>query len=128
MNQIEVLVKDKTTGDQRILTYKSFIDLQDRFTLIGQCDEKGELIPGDPNLSPRHQKAQANDVVVPAVVDTGIQVSSMTMEEKLAMRDELAKKFAPPKVEEVAKAEESTVTSEAPKQKKKPGPKPKNVA
>lgn len=118
MGQIEVLVKDKSTGDQRTFTYKSFLDLQDRFELIGQCDEHGNLIQGDPNLNPRHQKVAVNDVAVHAV-DTG-----MTMEEKLVKREELMKKYAPPIQETV------TVDSpeEQPKQRKKPGPKPKQAA
>ncbi|HZI26330.1 MAG TPA: hypothetical protein VFD46_14695 [Chryseolinea sp.] len=118
MNQIEVLVKEKSTGDQRTFTYKSFLDLQDRYELIGQCDEKGNLIPGDPNLSPRHQKVAVNDVAVHAV-DTGM--NSMSMEEKLAKRDELIKKFTPLKVEEIKSVE----TADEPKERKKPGPKPK---
>lgn len=114
MNQIFVLVKEKSSGDPRTLTYKSFLDLQDRFDLIGQSEEDGTLIPGDPNLNPRHQKVTVNDVAVHAV-DTG-----MSMEEKLKMRDELIKKFTPP--------EETKVESEEPKQKRKPGPKPKTTA
>lgn len=124
MSQIEVLVKDKSTGDQRTFTYKSFLDLQDRFELIGQVDENGNLIPGDPNLNPRHQKVAANDVAVHAV-DTG-----MSMEEKLRKKEELIKKFSP-KVEEVPKVEqpkeEPKVEAEEPKQRKKPGPKPKSA-
>jgi hypothetical protein len=121
LNQIEVLVKDKTTGDQRTLTYKSFLDLQDRFELIGQCDENGSLIAGDPNLNPRHQKVQVNDAVVPAA-DTGRV--EMTMEEKQAKKAELMKKFAP-KAEEVEKVEQPNEEQPEQKQRKKPGPKPK---
>lgn len=119
MNQIEVLVKDKSTHDQRTMTYKSYQDLQDRFDLIGQIDEHGTLIPGDPNLNPRHQKVAVNDVAVHAV-DTG-----MSMEEKLQRRDELIKKFTKP-VEE-PKTEIAEVPEE-PKQRRKPGPKPKVTA
>lgn len=113
---VEVLVISKQSGEQRTMTYKSYLDLSDRFTLVGQCDSEGNLIPGDPNLSPRHQKVQANDVVVP-VADTG-----MSMEEKLAKKQELIEKYsvkAPP-IEEVKE--------EPIKERKKPGPKPKVVA
>lgn len=124
MSQIEVLVKDKSTGEPRTFTYKSFLDLQDRFELIGQVDENGNLIPGDPNLNPRHQKVAANDVAVHAV-DTG-----MSMEEKLRKKEELIKKFSP-QVEEVPKVEqpkeEPKVEAAEPKQRKKPGPKPKSA-
>jgi hypothetical protein len=72
MAQVEVLVKHKQTGEQRTMTYKSFLDLQSSFNLIGQSDSEGNLIPGDPNLNPRHQRAMANDV---AAADSGkIQV------------------------------------------------------
>jgi hypothetical protein len=117
LGQIEVLVKDKSTGDQRTFTYKSFLDLQDRFELIGQCDEHGNLIQGDPNLNPRHQKVAVNDVAVHAVEP------GMTMEEKLAKREELMKKYAPPIQETV-----DTPPIEVEKQRKKPGPKPKQAA
>jgi hypothetical protein len=126
MTQIEVLVKDKITGEQRTFTYKSFLDLQDRFDLIGQVDDQGNLIPGDPNLNPRHQKVAVNDVAVHAV-DSG-----MSMEEKLKKRDELLQKYTLPK-EEVAKTEPVKVEDTPPppaeeKQRRKPGPKPKQTA
>lgn len=117
MNQVFVLVKEKSSGDQRTLTYKSFLDLQDRFELIGQSEEDGTLIPGDPNLNPRHRKVTGQDVVV-HVVDTGI-VTGMTMEEKLAKKEELIKQFARPEPQEV---------KEEVKPKRKPGPKPKVTA
>ena len=115
--QVEVLVIHKDSGDKRTMTYKSYLDLVDRFTLVGQCDSEGNLIPGDPNLNPRHQKVQTNDVVVP-VVSTG-----MTMVEKEARRQELLEKYTV-KVEPVILAD----TQPEVKEKKKPGPKPKAVA
>lgn len=124
-HQIFVLVRDQS-GDQRTMTYKSYLDLQDRFTLIGQSDEEGNLIPGDPNLSPRHQKVAVNDVAVHAV-DTGI--NSMSMEEKQRRKEELMQRFTPSSVEQdVPKVEEESTDepeSEQPKQRRKPGPKPK---
>lgn len=123
MTQIEVLVKDKSTQEQRTMTYKSYLDLQDRFELIGQCDQQGNLIPGDPNLNPRHQKVPVNDVAVHAV-DNG-----MSMEEKLAKRDELLKKYQPqaPEANE-EKVETQEPPTEEPKKRGKPGPKPKVTA
>lgn len=122
MNQVFVLVKEKS-GDQRTLTYKSFLDLQDRFELIGQSTEDGTLIPGDPNLNPRHQKVAVQDVVVPAV-NVGI-VTGMTMEEKLAKREELIKQFTQP---EPPTQEVKEEPKEEVKPKRKPGPKPKVTA
>lgn len=123
MNQVFVLVKEKSSGDPRTLTYKSFLDLQDRFELIGQSEEDGTLIPGDPNLNPRHRKVTGQDVVV-HVVDTGI-VTGMTMEEKLAKKEELIKQFARPEptIQEVKEEPKEEV-----KPKKKSGPKPKVTA
>lgn len=129
MNQIEVLVKDKTTGDQRTMTYKSFLDLQDRFALIGQSDSEGNLIPGDPNLAPRHKKVAAEDVAVHAV-DAGI--NGMTMEDKLKKKEELIARFAPPQEVKPPEVEEpAEIQPEAKpdvKERKKPGPKPKVAA
>lgn len=122
MNQIEVLVKEKSTDDQRIFTYKSFLDLQDRFELIGQCDSEGNLIEGNPNLNPRHRKVTAPENGVVHAANPG-----MTMEEKLKMRDELLQKFTPPKVEP-AKAEIKVEPVIPAPQRKKPGPKPKETA
>lgn len=55
MVQIEVRVKDKETGIERDITYKSYKDLISRYELIGQIDESGNLIEGSPNLLPQHQ-------------------------------------------------------------------------
>lgn len=73
MPQIEVLVKSKESGEKRILTYKSFLDLQEKFDLIGQSDSEGNLIPGDPNLNPRHQRIQASASVVVHAAEGGDQ-------------------------------------------------------
>lgn len=73
MPQIEVLVKSKESGEKRILTYKSFLDLQEKFDLIGQSDSEGNLIPGDPNLNPRHQRTQASASVVVHAAEGGDQ-------------------------------------------------------
>lgn len=110
MGQVEVLVKHKQTGEERTMTYHSFKDLTSSFDLIGQCDSAGNLIPGDPNLDPRHQKVQARDVAVHAV-DSG-----MSLEDKQMAKDELMKKFIKPiEVKPVIESEGRS----------KPGPKPK---
>lgn len=73
MTQVEVLVKSKETGEKRVLTYKSFLDLQEKFDLIGQSDSEGNLIAGDPNLNPRHQRTQASASVVVHAAEGGDQ-------------------------------------------------------
>jgi hypothetical protein len=56
---VEVLVKNKETGEPRTMSYKSYVDTQYMWDLIGQCDHNGNLIPGDPNLEARHRKVTA---------------------------------------------------------------------
>lgn len=87
------------------MTYHAYKDTKYLFDLIGEVDSKGELVPGDPNLNPRHQKQAVQNV---APVDSGL-----SLEQKQAMKDELVKKFSKPEKEE------------EPIQRKKPGPKPK---
>jgi hypothetical protein len=53
---IQVLVRDKETQQTAILTYKAFRDTAYRFDLIGQVDDNGNLMESDPNLSPQHQR------------------------------------------------------------------------
>lgn len=67
MVQIEVLVKNRQTGIERTITYKSFLDLQSTYELIGQIDENGKLVPGSPNLQPQHRKQQPKNVAAHAV-------------------------------------------------------------
>lgn len=66
---INVLVKDKETGNQSVITYKAFRDTQYRFDLIGQVDDLGNLMDTDPNLSPQHQRKVV--AKSPAAVDVG---------------------------------------------------------
>jgi len=73
MAQVEVLVKSKESGDNRVITYKSYLDVSDKFELIGQSDSEGNLIPGDPNLNPRHQRTQASASVVVHAAEGGDQ-------------------------------------------------------
>jgi len=73
-NAIQVLVEDKETHNQSTLTYKAYLDVQSRFILIGQVDDNGQLIPGDPNLQPQHRKAPVKSEV--AAVDKGHKFDS----------------------------------------------------
>ena len=57
MGQVKVLVKHKEFEEQQIITYHAYKDTQYAYDLIGEVNDKGELVPGDPNLEPRHRKA-----------------------------------------------------------------------
>lgn len=100
MVQINVRVKDKETGNEREITYYAFRDLQYRYELIGQIDEKGNLIEGNPNLLPQHKP----QVQIKSVADAGERVGLPEME------SESKKEIVP----------HETLT-----EKKKPGRKPK---
>lgn len=56
-NNIEVLVRDKETGNESKIPYKAYQDVSSRFILLGQVDENGNLVDGDPNLNPQHRRA-----------------------------------------------------------------------
>lgn len=112
MVQIEVLVKSKETGLERTMTYKSYLDLQSRYELIGQIDEAGKLIEGDPNLQPQHRK-KIKSVDAHAAGEGVRQIKPLL---------ELV-----PEKEEIPKEEEKTETGKFPVERKKPGPKPKTI-
>jgi hypothetical protein len=59
-NQIEVKVRLKGQSDERTITYKAYQDTQSLFDLVGQVDGNGNLIEGDPNLNPQHQRKSVN--------------------------------------------------------------------
>lgn len=63
---IEVKVRNKETGNEQVLTYSAYKDVQYLFDLIGQIDEKGNLTEGDPNLLPQHKRRSANVIVADA--------------------------------------------------------------
>lgn len=63
---IEVKARNKTTGQEQILTYSAYKDVAYLFDLIGQIDSKGNLIDGDPNLLPQHKRRSANVIVADA--------------------------------------------------------------
>jgi hypothetical protein len=97
--QVEVLVKDisyddmgrptELHGTERVLTYKSFLYLNanpenPRYELIGEVDEKGNLVPGNPNLSAQHrQQAQHQESAAP-VVRTGPTQREIELEAEVA--------------------------------------------
>lgn len=57
----QIFVKVRNISDtelnatERTMTYKAFQVTKQNFELIGQCDEDGNLIPGNPNLSPEYR-------------------------------------------------------------------------
>lgn len=111
MVQIEVLVKDKTNGLERTITYKSFLDLQSHYELIGQIDDAGKLIEGDPNLQPRHQRQKRSDV---HAVGSGVR-QTQPLSELIPIKEEI------PKEEVKSETEQFPV-----EQKKRPG-RPKTI-
>lgn len=96
--QIEVQVKDISRDDNgqptelfgtvRILTYKSFIYLNanpenPRYELIGEVDEKGNLVPGNPNLSAQHRQSAPNQRSAEPVVNTGPSAREKQLEAEI---------------------------------------------
>lgn len=53
---IFVKARNKETGTETVITYKAYLDIQSILDLVGQSDEHGILIPGDPNLQPAHRR------------------------------------------------------------------------
>ena len=71
---INVLVRDKETLKESIITYKSFKDTSHRFNLIGQVDDSGKLMDSDPNLSPQHQR-RIPEKKAADVADAGVSMA-----------------------------------------------------
>lgn len=84
-------MKDKETGNESKMTYKAYQDTQSRFNLIGQVDENGNLIDGDPNLNPQHRRAPS--VKSAAVADVGKVEKPLTEQEILDRRQEVINQF-----------------------------------
>ena len=101
-HQVLVKVKPKGTEDERIITYKAYLDTSSSFDLIGQSNEEGELIPGDPNLEPRHRKpVSAAAPVVEPVQDVPKIVDSVEFPPALESKEKPKKKRGPkPKLQE----------------------------
>lgn len=80
LRQTYVKVRDKSeselNGTERVMTYKAFQYTKQIFELIGQCDEDGNLIPGNPNLSPEYRTTNPANAVHAA--DTRIQDQVIT--------------------------------------------------
>lgn len=129
--QIEVLVRDisrdemgresELYGTQRILTYKSFLDLNRnpealRYELIYEVDENGKEVSGNPNLSAQYRVQRPQRSAEP-VVDSG---PSEREKELLA---EIARLKAAQSTEQVSTPVTPVVT-----ERKKPGPKAKPKA
>lgn len=97
--QIEVKVKDISRDDNgqptelfgttRILTYKAFLYLNvnpenPRYELIGEVDEKGELVPGNPNLNAQHRPSAQSQRSAEPVGNTGPTARELELLEKIA--------------------------------------------
>jgi ribosome-associated toxin RatA of RatAB toxin-antitoxin module len=53
---LSVRVKHKETTEESIITYKAYVDTSQYYELIGQVDDYGNIVPGNPNLEARHQR------------------------------------------------------------------------
>jgi hypothetical protein len=60
---VKVLNKSNSelNGTESVITYKAFQYTSEQYELIGQCDEKGNLIPGNPNLHPEYRTQVQKD-------------------------------------------------------------------
>lgn len=139
--QVDVQVEDISTdehgrptelhGTTRILTYKSFLYLNanpenPRYKLIGEVesvDAKGnvKLAAGNPNLSAQHKQALQQSAGPAA--SSGLSESEKD-EEIARLRAQLGQKQGHG-TENVP--HETKVTEDPPKEKRKPGPKPKKL-
>lgn len=108
--QVQVKVRDISkdefgrptilTGTERTMTYKSYLELRDRYELIAQIDDNGNPIAGNPNLKPEDQEALQQ-----RSADAG-----SSREEEVATQ-----------------VNETPQPTPIVKERKKPGPKPKNT-
>lgn len=64
LKQTFVKVRDisdtELNGTERTMTYKAFQVTKQNFELIGQCDEDGNLIAGNPNLHTEYRTSPQN--------------------------------------------------------------------
>jgi hypothetical protein len=82
MAQTDVKVIDKVSREESTITYKAFLDVSYRFELLGQVDQNGNLISGDPNLQAQHRRKSVN-VTAAKVGVAEPQFSSANLPESL---------------------------------------------
>ena len=130
-NNILVRAEDKETGVNHTLPYKAYLDVKSRYNLIGQVDESGELIPGDPNLQPQHRRPLPVKSEV-ADVDKGhkyTKISELPPFIGAAETIEIVTHNSQPSPTEPSEIvplhSETQTTQEPQKVRNKPGPKPK---
>jgi hypothetical protein len=102
--QIEVLAEDISRDDMgqktelfgttRILTYKSFQYLNSnpenpRYKLLYQVDEKGNEVPGSPNLSAEHRQALPKRSAEPVVEVRQHPIESPEVAKQAEVADEV---------------------------------------
>lgn len=99
--QILVKVRNKEHQTESVIPYKAFIDTQSYYELVGQVDENGNTVDGDPNLYPQHQRKSVNvtaasvgKVAVPAFVTS--TTNPLSPEQIQARREELLKQVPSP--------------------------------
>jgi hypothetical protein len=133
---INVRVLDKETQQESTLTYKAYRDTAYRFTLIGQVDDRGNLLESDPNLLPQHQRKAVKS---PVVADNGAN----QFREPYLKSTDFIPTLNPPDNTDTFHVEQNHIpgaqvivdmeaantgpsSSEPIKERRKPGPKPKN--
>jgi len=134
---VQVLVKSKDSNSESTITYRAYLELQGSVDLVGQVDDDGNLIPGDPNLQPRHRKGASENAIVSNPIiplapaadaapqqhgTTSIQEFHMEHAEQSGIAESNQQETDEPEVE----LEIQSAPGEPVKERKKPGPKPKN--
>jgi hypothetical protein len=97
----EVKVRDKKSGAEQTLTYSAYKDVAYMFDLIGQVDSNGNLILGDPNLLPQHQRKSATVVAADAGQQQRPKFDVFQIPEALRAQFEEKKKVVEPDPEPV---------------------------
>lgn len=87
----EVKVRNKENGNIQTITYQAYKDVQYLFELIGQVDSKGNLIEGDPNLLPQHQRKSVSVIVADAGQQSKPKFDSSNIPDHLREQFELKK-------------------------------------
>lgn len=134
--QVEVLAEDistdehgrptELTGTRRILTYKSFNYLNSnpddlRYKLIGEVDEKGNLVPGNPNLNAQHKPVHQRSA------EHAGSVGPSESEIKLREENERLKALLANQSGNSPVVTGSVSSDAPPTERKKPGPKKKQL-
>ena len=141
--QIEVLAEDigrddqghatELTGTKRILTYKAFLYLNAnpealRYKLLYEVDENGDEVAGSPNLNAQDRRALPQRSAVPVVEAGPSDREKELLAEIARLKAGNAMKAVLPDITVAEQASpKDWATAPEQKERKKPGPKPKEV-